>query len=893
MIEPDHDTNTFSSWPITPPLSPTKSTSTADWTAPSTPISPRKTRSSFCFRDIYAKSLVTTPPTSPTKLSTDLFHLADSFAHDPESEGARDDQRSTAEYNLFWLHSLKSRGHNSIARSSSRSAPDPSVHVTSLHHSAALLPHPASEVRLADRSSQLSAVVGSDHFPLNPSDKLDASEDSTHAAAPVPRGCNADHELHSSPSKSTVLPRGSQLARLSPLPLRTSSSPLRPGQWTSRGLLPPPRSTIRTPDRFIPARRSLNTNRESFELAKATDRLTTDERFTCNSATATADPFSRRLRRSGRLNAELRTLRETHSVITGRANLSRRGGNLSLRRSSFSIGGRQVSAGAIWNVGGSSPVSDTVVGVPNGRGGILGSGTNAPLYTSMFLSSSDPEAELEAYERRLALALDVDQTARVLGNNSPPRSSAIPSPVIAGTPRVVQDYISPKKHVWKDNAWIKEGSTLLLDAPQLRDDYYCSLLAYSHTSQCLAVGLGNFVHLWSERKGVDTPVSLNALSNEANAEVQHVTSLAFSSIQGGQAILAVGRADGRLDLWSPFDPEPRFQSKQPRSISCVSFRPTVVRRPSLRDRAMIVPTEELLVGDESGQVYFYSVEWPNPTEAALFGWNGALTLLVRMTMHTQQICGLAWCSDGELFATGGNDNACYLLETKKVLQGQAETESSNPINVRYDPTGETMWSIPADRGPVLPIEAGREKHRWELNAAVKAIAFCPWQRGLVAIGGGSNDRCIHFYHTVSGACLATIDCAAQVTSLIWSTTRREIAATFGFAQPEHPFRVAVFAWPSCEQIVAIPWYDENRALFAIPYPGGPNTGKDKGEDGVWRGRTMEEGCVVVAASDSAIRFHEIWTEEKKNMGRGAGVLGGSEILENLHGIEKDGLPTIR
>ena len=168
----------------------------------------------------------------------------------------------------------------------------------------------------------------------------------------------------------------------------------------------------------------------------------------------------------------------------------------------------------------------------------------------------------------------------------------------------------------------------------------------------------------------------------------------------------------------------------------------------------------------------------------------------------------------------------------------------------------------SSRGPVPSVEPGKEKLRWELNAAVKAIAFCPWQRGLLAIGGGSNDHCIHFYDTVSGACLATIDCAAQVTSLVWSTTCRKIAATFGFAQPEHPFRIAVHSWPACEQIVAIPWYNEYRALYPIPYPGGPKTGCGKGEGGMWS-RTSEEGCIVVAASDSAIRFHEI---EQREMG---------------------------
>jgi meiosis-specific APC/C activator protein AMA1 len=87
------------------------------------------------------------------------------------------------------------------------------------------------------------------------------------------------------------------------------------------------------------------------------------------------------------------------------------------------------------------------------------------------------------------------------------------------------------------------------------------------------------------------------------------------------------------------------------------------------------------------------------------------------------------------------------------------------------------------RGHVKVILTGAEKHRWVHGAAVEAIAFCPWRDSLVATKGGSYDKCIHFFHTVSGACLATISVATQVTSLIWSTTRREIVATFGYAQP--------------------------------------------------------------------------------------------------------------
>jgi hypothetical protein len=145
------------------------------------------------------------------------------------------------------------------------------------------------------------------------------------------------------------------------------------------------------------------------------------------------------------MNEELRGLREAHSVISGRALANRR--NANFRRSSVPLGVRQISAGAVWNVGGPSAVGNTVVGVSTGRGRMLGSGTNAPLYKSAFLNRADPEAELEAYERRLALALDVDQTDRIFQHSSSPLTQSPPHDGAA----------SQAKHVWRDGAWIKDG----------------------------------------------------------------------------------------------------------------------------------------------------------------------------------------------------------------------------------------------------------------------------------------------------------------------------------------------------------------------------------------------------------------------------------------------------
>lgn len=268
---------------------------------------------------------------------------------------------------------------------------------------------------------------------------------------------------------------------------------------------------------------------------------------------------------------------------------------------------------------------------------------------------------------------------------------------------------------------------------------------------------------------------------------------------------------------------------------------------------------------------------PRQVKDTLFGWHGGVTLHARVYIHTQQICGISWSPDGEFFASGGNDNTCSLVETSKIIHAGEEDGDAT------------------DLGDGIVFGRASIKHQWRLSAAVKAIAFCPWQRGLLAVGGGSNDRCIHFYHTISGACLATIDCAAQVTSLTWSQTKREIAATFGFAQPEHPFRIAVYAWPSCQQVVAIPWQDEMRALYAIPYPRGPMTQSGNYQPGsrYSLSRTHEEGCLVVAASDGSIKFHEIWCEAKAATGPQQGLFGGSAILESLHGIDQESAETIR
>jgi hypothetical protein len=72
------------------------------------------------------------------------------------------------------------------------------------------------------------------------------------------------------------------------------------------------------------------------------------------------------------------------------------------------------------------------------------------MHSANFLCRSDPVSERDVHERRLAMALDVDTSARIM---TPGSFSSANSSIDSG-------YLStsPGRTVWKDNEWTKEGS---------------------------------------------------------------------------------------------------------------------------------------------------------------------------------------------------------------------------------------------------------------------------------------------------------------------------------------------------------------------------------------------------------------------------------------------------
>ena len=194
----------------------------------------------------------------------------------------------------------------------------------------------------------------------------------------------------------------------------------------------------------------------------------------------------------------------------------------------------------------------------------------------------------------------------------------------------------------------------------------------------------------------------------------------------------------------------------------------------------------LSTGARSGLVYNHDVRIADHKVAELVS-------------HVGEVCGLEWRSDGAQLATGGNDNLV------------------------------SIWDARSLNAPKF----SKANHR----AAVKALSWCPWQTNLLATGGGSHDRHIHFWNTTTGARVNSIDTGSQVTSLRWSKEYKELASSSGF--PDNS--ISLWSYPSLVKNQEIPAH-ESRVLHSCLSPDGQ--------------------MLATAAADESLKFWKLF--EKKS-----------------------------
>ena len=309
----------------------------------------------------------------------------------------------------------------------------------------------------------------------------------------------------------------------------------------------------------------------------------------------------------------------------------------------------------------------------------------------------------------------------------------------------------------------------ILDAPDLMDDYYLNLLSWSDTN-ILAVALANTVYLWNAQSG-----EIQELCTFEGGADAHISSVAW--VQEGGAHLAVGTSNGETQLWDV------QACKQLRSMDGHTDR----------IGAMAWNRHILTSGSRDTNIINHDVRIAKHKVAT-------------MSAHSQEVCGLSWSTDGEVLASGGNDNLLCLWD--------ASTASSSNIQApRFQMTDH--------------------------QAAVKALAWSPHERHLLATGGGTADRCIKFWNSQTGALLNSIDTGSQVCALKWNPFEKEILSSHGFARNQ----LCLWKYPSMAKIKELEGHT-SRVLHMACSPDG--------------------GTVVSAAGDETLRFWDVFAPPSKS-----------------------------
>ncbi|KAI5165820.1 cell division cycle 20, cofactor of APC complex [Nematocida sp. ERTm5] len=144
--------------------------------------------------------------------------------------------------------------------------------------------------------------------------------------------------------------------------------------------------------------------------------------------------------------------------------------------------------------------------------------------------------------------------------------------------------------------------------------------------------------------------------------------------------------------------------------------------------------------------------------------------------HTQEVCGLKWDADGVYLASGANDN-----------------------NV-------CVWRSGYDR-PRLKLT--------DHTAAVRAVGWCPWKKGILSTGGGTSDRTIRTWDVDKGICLNSTDSGSQVCSIVFSERYKELITTHGFSDNT----VSVWKYCSMRKVGNMNGHT-GRVLFSAMSPDG-------------------------------------------------------------------------
>lgn len=294
---------------------------------------------------------------------------------------------------------------------------------------------------------------------------------------------------------------------------------------------------------------------------------------------------------------------------------------------------------------------------------------------------------------------------------------------------------------FRRNQAIPSSAALVIDAPALYDDYYSNLMAWG-ANGVLAIALRQFVYLYCTTTGKIQ--CIRACFTREN----YVTSVAWV---GRLSQLAVGTLYAELQLWDVTTcTKLRSFGGHVARVSCLSWSDTNCLASGSRDTTILL----------------------NDVRAYRH-------IVAELAHHSEEVCGLAWSSNGRTLASGSNDN------------------------------GLCLWDSAMVRHRAAPPRHANRDHR----GAVRALAWCPWESNLLASGGGAQDGTIKLWETSTGQLKRSVPTGSQVCALGWSSATHKLVSTHGhFSQAN---QISLWDYPDMTRARDLIGHDERVLHLAI------------------------------------------------------------------------------
>jgi len=284
-------------------------------------------------------------------------------------------------------------------------------------------------------------------------------------------------------------------------------------------------------------------------------------------------------------------------------------------------------------------------------------------------------------------------------------------------------YQGISKVLKKPRRTISDAPKKSLHLPGIVDDYYLNLISWSKDN-IVAAALGPSVFIWNAcTEEVEHVVTLEG-------DESYVSSVSWCTIPGCTKYLAVGTSNGATQLWD---------TQVMRQVRKMGGHDGRVASLSWNDN-----TKWMTSGSRDSRILQHDVRC------------GGQSVVANYSGHTREVCGLAWDEEGRYLASGGNDDLVCIWDAT--------------VSNRSSSTSRVYADVSSAR-PVYTLT--------DHKAAVKALDWCPWSRGVLASGGGSADRSIKFWNTVSGKMTRSVDTGSQVSSLVWSKHSKELCSSHG------------------------------------------------------------------------------------------------------------------